>query len=213
MDGLRDNIRAAVVLHRPSELDTTVSLACLQEEVLETSCKKDHRRYDQSSTGRSSGRAGVQQPLPPNRPTGFPAAAVNKPDDRRGVEAARAAPVEDQLAVLRAYRRAKNLCIKCRDKWFRRHKCTETVPLHVVEEMWQFLSDQEYIQTATEDSAVQGEEADLCSISRAAVEGSIGPRTIRLQGKIQKKEVLMLIDSGSSHSFVSTNFASQLTGV
>lgn len=32
---LRDPIRAAVILHRLKDLDTTVSLACLREEVLE----------------------------------------------------------------------------------------------------------------------------------------------------------------------------------
>ena len=53
----------------------------------------------------------------------------------------------------------------------------------------------------------------MCSISSAAVSGAEGPKTIRLQGTIQKKEVLMLVDSGSSHSFVSSAFAVHLMGV
>lgn len=48
-------------------------------------------------------------------------------------------------------------------------------------------------------------EADCCVLSKAAVEGDESPTTMRLHGWVQGKEVLMLIDSGSSHSFVSAS--------
>lgn len=35
IDGLRGEIRAVILLHRPADLDTAVELACLQEEVLD----------------------------------------------------------------------------------------------------------------------------------------------------------------------------------
>lgn len=41
----------------------------------------------------------------------------------------------------------------------------------------------------------------------------MAPQTIKLQGKIQAHQVLILVDSGSSHSFVSTALASKLSGV
>lgn len=46
IDGLRAKIRAAMVLHHPPDLDTTVEFACLQEEVLE-SARRDVRQVDQ----------------------------------------------------------------------------------------------------------------------------------------------------------------------
>jgi hypothetical protein len=50
-------------------------------------------------------------------------------------------------------------------------------------------------------------------ISRAALEGSVTPKTVRLLGKIKTKQVLILIDSGSSHSFISEELAAILQGV
>lgn len=50
LDGLKDEIRAPVALQCPSTLDTAVSLACLQEELLESSRWHDTRRYDPSPT-------------------------------------------------------------------------------------------------------------------------------------------------------------------
>lgn len=46
-----------------------------------------------------------------------------------------------------------------------------------------------------------------------AVSGLEGPRTIRLRDMIQKREVSMLIDSGSSHSFVNKNCPGHLSGI
>lgn len=54
---------------------------------------------------------------------------------------------------------------------------------------------------------------DLISISNEAVNGSENNRTFRLQCTIQDQEVLMLLDSGSSHCFVSADFAQRLKGV
>jgi hypothetical protein len=51
------------------------------------------------------------------------------------------------------------------------------------------------------------------AVSEAAVGGVEGPRTFKLQGVIQELEILILLDSGSSHSFLSSWVASQLQGV
>jgi len=50
------------------------------------------------------------------------------------------------------------------------------------------------------------------SISKLATTGQTAPQTVRLLGKIAGKEVLILVDSGSSHSFVSEVVADHLAG-
>uniref|UniRef100_A0A8R7TW51 Uncharacterized protein n=1 Tax=Triticum urartu TaxID=4572 RepID=A0A8R7TW51_TRIUA len=45
------------------------------------------------------------------------------------------------------------------------------------------------------------------SISKLATTGQTTPRTVRLLGRIDKQEVLILVDSGSSHSFISESVA------
>lgn len=55
--------------------------------------------------------------------------------------------------------------------------------------------------------------ADCCVISKEALEGAESPTTMRLHGWVQDREVLMLVDSGSSHSFICETLAEQLHGV
>uniref|UniRef100_A0ACD6ARB6 Uncharacterized protein n=1 Tax=Avena sativa TaxID=4498 RepID=A0ACD6ARB6_AVESA len=52
--------------------------------------------------------------------------------------------------------------------------------------------------------------SELMHISAAAVEGSQGSTTMRFQGLVQNQEVLMLVDSGSSHTFISAELAERL---
>jgi hypothetical protein len=51
------------------------------------------------------------------------------------------------------------------------------------------------------------------AISEAAVSGAATPRTLKIKGCIQHLEVLVLIDSGGSNSFISSPVVAQLQGV
>lgn len=114
---------------------------------------------------------------------------------------------DDRLSSLKAYRRAKGLCYKCGERWGPSHKCSPTVSLNVMEEVWQFCSDSNSSNPEDSDS---GE--DLCAISLQAVNGTEGARTIRLRGYIHRTEVFMLVDSGSTHSFIDERAATQIPG-
>lgn len=50
-------------------------------------------------------------------------------------------------------------------------------------------------------------------LSSAALSGQPGPRTLQFQGKISGSSVLILVDSGSSHSFVDSAVAAHIPGV
>lgn len=52
----------------------------------------------------------------------------------------------------------------------------------------------------------------MCAISLSAIKGTENPRTIRLRGFIGTTEVLMLVDSGSSHCFINEHLATQIPG-
>lgn len=51
------------------------------------------------------------------------------------------------------------------------------------------------------------ETSSLCAISHQAVNGTKSPKTIRLQGWVKNKHVLMLVESGSTHTFISHKIA------
>jgi hypothetical protein len=46
IDGLKLEIKAAIVLHRPKDLDTSSSLAILQEEVIFGNSSKEYKRLE-----------------------------------------------------------------------------------------------------------------------------------------------------------------------
>lgn len=129
-----------------------------------------------------------------------PAAA----EDRRALEAARVGDQreeptrgEDRVAALHNYRRARGLCFKCGERWAHGHQCAAMVQRHVVEELLELLQAEAPDHRGVDSNS---DEDQLMSISKLAATGETTPRTVRLLGKIGDLEVLVLVDSGSSHS-------------
>lgn len=82
----------------------------------------------------------------------------------------------------------------------------------MVEELLDMMrTDQEAVADGASHHEDQG--AECCTISREALDGTESPTTMRLHGWVQQREVLMLVDSGSSHSFVCSSLAQHLQGV
>jgi hypothetical protein len=206
VDGLHRDIRAAVVLHQPLDLDAVVDLALLQEGVLE-SYRHDNRRSDFSPMPRALPRGALPLPPPPPRPA-LPAAS--RAEDSRRQETQGPTSVNDKLAALRAYRKARGLCFTCGDRWSRDHRCGPMVPLHVVEELLAMVQAEEESDLPPELSDSIPKVEQLMHISQASAEGTQAATTMRLQGWIQQQEVIMLVDSGSSHTFVSSTLAERL---
>lgn len=113
---------------------------------------------------------------------------------------------EDKLATLRAQRRAQGLCMKCGEKWGRNHKCSDKVSLHVLEEIMAIMPEDTSIASLSEESS----EEEFFSLSQAAAVGIQGRKTIKLTGLINSQEILILIDSGSSSTFISEKAAATL---
>lgn len=126
IEGLRADIRAVVMVQRPTDLDTACSLALLQEEVAEGELpfpSKQEQRYI----------AFPRKSIASTSASASPAVA-GRAVDSRGIEAARTNN-PDKYNALRAYRKAKGLCFKCGERWGHDHTCPQTVQLHVVEEL------------------------------------------------------------------------------
>uniref|UniRef100_A0ACD5TFA2 Uncharacterized protein n=1 Tax=Avena sativa TaxID=4498 RepID=A0ACD5TFA2_AVESA len=206
IDGLQRDIRAAVVLHRPIDLATAVDLAILQEEVLD-SYRRDTRRMDFYSGARAIPRTAHPLP-PPLGPRGNPP-PVPKTEERRAMEVQRPQPQEDKIAALRAYHRARGLCFICGERWGRDHRCGPTVQLHVVEELLAMIQDNEEVPN-TSAKAETDTGSELMHLSQAAAEGGVAATTMRLQGLMQNQQVMMLVDSGSSHTFISAELVDKL---
>jgi len=104
------------------------------------------------------------------------------------------------------YRKARGLCFKCGAKWGPQHKCAATVPLHLVEEVWQMLAEPVPISTTTTES--DDDDDELMALSKHAVNGTTAPHTLKFAAFVQHQPSVILVDSGSSHNFISESLAS-----
>jgi hypothetical protein len=212
VDGLKDEIRVVVIVHQPKNLDAAVSLALLQEEALEIFKMKEPRRHDTSfPLSKGAYRPTTSSTSTTERPTTWSSTPRTPTviEDKRGLEAARSGgstSIDDRASALKSYRKSRGLCFVCGEKWGPGHKCATSVQLHVVQEMFDALG----LDVLEEEHATEPCKGELLSISEAAVAGTEASNTFRLIGQIQKHQVLMLIDSGSSHCFVSESMAARL---
>lgn len=179
VEGLRNDIKSVVLLHRPKDLDTAASLACLQEEILEMGRRREPGRPEASASLRNASRQGW--PIPPPPPTKARLPMMSRTDDRRGAETSRAPSAEDKWAALRAYRQARGLCRTCGEKWSRDHRCSSSVPLHLVEELMEILADGEGEIEKCSASEQSDEDGNLMVISKEAVGGVEGPKNNALE--------------------------------
>jgi len=109
---------------------------------------------------------------------------------------------DDKLTALRSQRRAQGLCMKCGGKWGRGRKCPDQIPLHIMEEVLDAMSIED-TSTDEQEHLDSSSDEEVLSLSWSAHEGIQGRKTIRLQGLINNQEILLLVDSGSSSTFIS----------
>lgn len=153
----------------------------------------------------------LQQALGP-MPKHIPATVTA--EDRRGTEAARASfdSAASKLSALRAFRRARGLCFKCGEHWGKDHTCLASVQLHIADELWALFSQEDLLGSRNDNTQLSDEEK-LCTLSQHAMDGSPASIAIQLHAYIQGHEVSVLIDSGSSTSFVDLQLSKKLSGV
>jgi len=141
LDGLHYNISNAIALHKPRTVDAALSLALMQEELLDASSKRYHNKLvgdvlKFTSRPSTAGSASVLGSPPQGTATISSPNQANRPK------------WDDKLVALRSQRRARGLCMKCGGKWVRNHKCPNQVPLHILEE---FLEDMNVNDTSEPD--------------------------------------------------------------
>jgi len=107
-------------------------------------------------------------------------------------------------------KREKGLCYSCDSKYTKGHKCAEKKLFYIdceeEEENEQESSKEEDIQ---QEPTLEEEEMSL-TISCNALGGITTPQTLKIEGHIKKKKVIVLIDSGSTHNFIHHKVAKEL---
>jgi hypothetical protein len=120
---------------------------------------------------------------------------------------------DEKWQSLKSYRRSKGLCFISGEKWNKEHQCKNTIQLHVVQEMIEFMQQSE--DTGSEHSDPDNVLADphLMMLSVVAMDpGHLSPKSTQLKVEIQGKQMLFLVNSGSSTYFIDSTRAMELQG-
>ncbi|KAJ8759120.1 hypothetical protein K2173_004127 [Erythroxylum novogranatense] len=186
--GLKDEIRLEVKIKQPRTLADAIGVARLVEEKNNLQKKKKTKNKKQQQQQQSSTRTSWANKSTSNQsllgpiPKSSPSSSMSLPRFRR---------ISNQEAK---ERREKGLCYYCDEKYTPGHLCVKPQLFCI------------------EDSIVSEEEEDdfyttnnLPEISLHAIAGTDHPQTLRLPGRINGKEVSILVDSGSTHNFEDEN--------
>lgn len=63
--------------------------------------------------------------------------------------------VSNKWAAIRAYRKANGLCYICGEKWCKKHKCPDQVPINAIQEIMEMFQ-----LDATSDEASSSDDSD-----------------------------------------------------
>uniref|UniRef100_A0A0A8YYF6 Uncharacterized protein n=1 Tax=Arundo donax TaxID=35708 RepID=A0A0A8YYF6_ARUDO len=180
--GLKDEIRAAMQSQVPDTVDRAILLAKVQEQVGDKAKSKFQKQNTSSKYNPSFNKAEFKQP----------ATANSLWKERQ----------------LRHYRRANRLCYYCGDKYEPAHleKCLKRPKPQVnalaVNDLDVELSEVVLNQLAIEDTLA----ADFYQLSLNALAGTKEGECIKVRALVKNQVIIILIDNGSSHSFIDTSF-------
>lgn len=181
--GLKPEISSVVQSQVPASMDRAVLLAKIQQ-VLD----KGKSKWQKSSSWAKSNSQQTKTEVKGNAPT------TTLWKERQ----------------VRDYRKNNGLCFYCGEQYDAQHKntCTKRpqpqthVNALVVNDLDVVLTDEVLNQLAVEDALAE----DFCQLSLNAIAGTDHGDALRLRALVQNKVMLILVDSGSSHSFVSKQF-------
>jgi hypothetical protein len=106
-------------------------------------------------------------------------------------------------------RKAKSLCFNCDSKYSKGHKCGEKKLFYIDCEEEE---EQEHEQEPSQDENVESISSEELTPTTScnALAGINTPQSLKIEGSIKKKKVIVLIDSGNTHNFIHYKLAKAL---
>ncbi|KAK0572903.1 hypothetical protein LWI29_000220 [Acer saccharum] len=101
-------------------------------------------------------------------------------------------------------RRAKGLCYNCNERFVPGHRCKKLFLI----ELCEAEGDGDVVME--EDDTEQTSLINMPEISLHAISGSRAPETMRVRGNIGCISTIVLVDSGSTHNFISEVLAKKV---
>ena len=179
--GLKEEIRNMVELQLPATVTRATTLARIQWGMLERAKDKYNRGIAQN-----------RQYHPPKMENKTIVPQTSLWRDRQ----------------LRDYRKANGLCFSCGEKFVSGHLEVYTkrnkpqANALVLNDLDRELSDDTLNELEVKDALHE----EFCQLSLNALSSQENANCIKLKSRVKDKVMLVLLDSGSSHSFISSHF-------
>lgn len=200
MSGLKDHIKNSVRMFRPQTLVDTIFLAKQEETKSGKNTGTFQKSYNVANTTGNTTLTKADNKPSFSAPINYSSKALAKPLNR---------PKSTLSTKEILERREKGQCFHCDDPYHPGQPCKAR--------LYVLMGEQQEEQEAQGVAEVVEEMEQLLvhsetpgEISINALSGSKSISTIRLQGVIKGKRVSVLIDSGSTHSFIDTRMVKQL---
>lgn len=213
MNGLTEEMREVVMMCKPVDLPDMIATAYqMEDSSLFSVVKKEvqlRKMKGNSTTSSSSKSYSSYAPTSSwkQKQTAQPAVTTTPTPQGTARQALRLS--EAQIAE----KRRLGLCFKCDAKWSRQHLVNGVCPNASLRVLTVFngveleLVDQETTDTETDEILW---EPQLKTLSLQSFLGKDSPTTTKLQGSIKKRSLLVMLDSGATHNFISPAVAEQL---
>ena len=197
LKGLKPEVRAAVRTLNPRNLASAMTMAQLVE---------DQRRVERAGRGPS-----VAESRPPL--SGRPSLLGQR--DQGRVEAA--GPVQGGMRPAGEFmrlteteyqaKRAKGLCFKCDERFVPGHRCKNpTLQVLLMDDENDTIEEK---GDGTEDEG-DHQHLDMAEVTLNSVVGLTPSNTMKVRGRVGDRDVVVLIDSGATHNFISARVVEKL---
>ncbi|XP_023633382.1 uncharacterized protein LOC111829008 [Capsella rubella] len=192
LNGMRKSLQDQVVRYRPVGMDEIVDTAKIieeqEQERMNYGYKTVARTYSAPTLAQSNSQYSPQQ----SPKSGGEIVTANRPFNGR----------DNRKSVI-------NPCRNCGERYFAGHRCRTAQKFKCLEieedESGEMVEARNGEEEGSPEEHVEGqtmEQLSLCSMV-----GIKAAKSLRLRGKIQEAQVVVLIDSGATCNFISKNFA------
>lgn len=224
LGGLKEKILRLVGTNKPTTVLEAYSYAKLHEEALDTDYTPSIHQYNQPYTQMANRNQSWQFQYNPQSPQFLPAPksvppAIKYPPNTNPPQRKPLPPVNNSQKPRKPpissaeykERRMKNLCFWCDEKFSPTHKCNGR-RLYSLEICPEEEEEKDEFQEALEELS----QEEMCvpegsqNICMYALNGMPVYNTLKLQGMIEGKTVVILLDSGSTHNVLSAELAMKL---
>nr|XP_027099159.1 uncharacterized protein LOC113718454 [Coffea arabica] len=214
LSGLKEERVSMVRMTRPLTLADTIEAAKLQERNLEAIRKTQGKMMQRYSSPPNIPPVNKQN-FPPHTKVKWPNFQPKRPEALPNRNARPGTQSVDQFKRITpselSYKREKGLCFKCAEPYTLGHICKQAHLNYIlVDESLGVGETSEEPREDTEEfcDCPEGELSnENIEVSIHALAGGTEHKTLKLKGKIIGKEIIVLVDSGSTHCFINERLA------